>query len=225
MMHTFWWGHMSKESKIHWMSWDKMGKSKSVGVLGFKDLIMFNKALLAKQGWRFIQNPSSLTTQIFKAKYFPNSSFVESSLGNRPSFVWRSIFASIELLQQGLVWRVGDGKGIHVWQDRWLSIPISYAVQSPQRIIGEDTWVAALINSDLCSWKTTLLQEVFNEEAKVIANIPLSPTLPPDRLIWNGIIDGVVTVRSAYHMGMEIQERSKGSPSSDGNGQENPMSP
>jgi hypothetical protein len=77
----------------------------------------------------------------------------------------------------------------------------------------------------LCSWKTTLLQEVFNEEARVIANIPLSHTLPPDQLIWNGIIDGVFTVKSAYHMGMEIQERSKSGPSSDGNGQENPMSP
>lgn len=113
--------------------------------------------------------------------------------------------------------RVGDGKSIHVWQDWWLPIPISYA-QSQQRIIGEDTQVVALINSDLCSWKTTLLQEVFNEEPKVIANIPLSPTLPPDQLIWNGIIDGVFLVRSAYHMGMEIQERSKGGPSSDGNG-------
>jgi hypothetical protein len=99
-----------------------------------------------------------------------------------------------------------------------VAITISYAVQSPQRKIGEDTRVAALINSDVCSWKTTLLQEVFNEEAKVIPNIPLSLTLPPDWLIWNGIIDGVFMVRNAYHMGMEIQERSKDGPSSDGNG-------
>jgi len=180
MMQSFWWGHMSKESKIHSMSWKKLGRSKSAGGLGFRDLLMFNKALLAKRGWRFIQNPFSLTAQIFQAKYFPKSSFLESSLGNKPSFVWRSIFVSKDLLKQGLVWRVGDGKSIQILQDRWLPTPISYSVQSPQRIIGAESQVEALIDPEVCAWRVSLIHEIFNvEEAKVIVNIPLSlPFLP-----------------------------------------------
>jgi hypothetical protein len=146
---------------------------------------------------------------------------VTSSLGNKPSFVWRSIFASKYFLKQGLVWRVGDGKSIQIWQDRWLPTPISFSVQSPQRIIGANSWVEALIDPEVCYWRVTLIQEVFNaEEAKVIVNIPLSPTLPPDKLIWNGTIDGVFMVRNAYHMGMEFQALSKGSTSSGEKGQE-----
>jgi hypothetical protein len=41
-----------------------MGRSKAVGGLGFRALVLFNQALVAKQGWRLIQNLSSLLAQI-----------------------------------------------------------------------------------------------------------------------------------------------------------------
>jgi len=83
---------MSQGSKIHWMSWERMGRSKVVEGLGFRDLVTFNKALLAKQGWRLLQDPSSLLATILKEKYFPNSNFLGAKLGSRPSFAWRSLF-------------------------------------------------------------------------------------------------------------------------------------
>jgi hypothetical protein len=82
---------MSKTSKIHWMSWERMSRSKSVGGLGFRDLVIFNRALLAKQGWRIMQDPNSHTARILKAKYFPNSSFLEVPIGSRVSYIWRSV--------------------------------------------------------------------------------------------------------------------------------------
>jgi hypothetical protein len=50
LMQKFWWGHKDNESKIHWMSWKRLGVSKSKGGMGFRDLRGFNLALLAKQG-------------------------------------------------------------------------------------------------------------------------------------------------------------------------------
>jgi hypothetical protein len=58
-MSKFWWGHKDNDKKIAWMSWGKMGLSKDVGGLGYRDLESFNMALLAKQGWCLIQNPNS----------------------------------------------------------------------------------------------------------------------------------------------------------------------
>jgi hypothetical protein len=37
LMQNFWWNHMSRNSKIHWMSWKNMGRSKTIGGLGFRD--------------------------------------------------------------------------------------------------------------------------------------------------------------------------------------------
>ena len=70
MMQLYWWCHYEQDLKIHWIRWKKMDVSKSHGGMGFRDLEYFNKALLAKQCWRILKNPNSLSAKIFKAKYF-----------------------------------------------------------------------------------------------------------------------------------------------------------
>lgn len=118
MMSRFWWGHKENENRMAWMSWEKLGRSKDRGGMGFRDLECFNLALLAKQGWRLIQNPDTLVARIFKEKYYPDADFISSNLGSRPSYAWRSVWTSKKLLQVGMMWRVGNGKNIKIWHDK-----------------------------------------------------------------------------------------------------------
>lgn len=45
----FWWAGNIGEKCLHWVSWEGLCKPKCVGDMGFRKLIAFNKALLAKK--------------------------------------------------------------------------------------------------------------------------------------------------------------------------------
>lgn len=56
-------------------------RPKMAGGLGCRDYRSFNLALLAKQGWRLLNNPSSLVAQVLKAKYFYCCDFMHATIG------------------------------------------------------------------------------------------------------------------------------------------------
>ena len=120
MIRNFWWGSKEGKRKMCWVSWDDMTKPKYAGGMGFQDIELFNLALLARQGWRLIQNPDTLSARVLKAVYFPDSEFLKAELGSHPSKVWRAIMEGREVLAQGLIRRIGTGTGTNAWDDNWL---------------------------------------------------------------------------------------------------------
>lgn len=115
----FWWGSGSNKA-MAWLPWAQLCKSKAQGGLGLWNLRAFNQALLAKQCWRILFNPDSLMGQIFRARYFPHSTFMEGSLGTRPSATWRSILQARPLVKEGIRVRIGDGFHTAIWGSSWI---------------------------------------------------------------------------------------------------------
>lgn len=71
-------GTRGDRRKIHWVKWETLCQPKSEGGMGFKDLSLFNDALLTKQV-RLPHNKQSLCYHIFKARFFPNFSIMEAT--------------------------------------------------------------------------------------------------------------------------------------------------
>lgn len=123
---NFWWGTSDGKRKIAWFKRNAICKPKALGELGFRDIGLFNQALVAKQAWLLITSPTSLLYQVFYEKYFQDSSFLFAEDKNGSSWLWKSVLWGTELSLKGMRWRVGNGNLIRVFADPWLPRPFSF---------------------------------------------------------------------------------------------------
>ena len=54
-----WWGFKDGKRKMHWRSWEWLSTPKDSGRMGFRDMEIFNQAMLGRQCWKFITEPDS----------------------------------------------------------------------------------------------------------------------------------------------------------------------
>lgn len=55
-----------------------------------------------------------------KARYYPQTDFLNATIGTNPSYNWRSILEAQEIVKQGSRKRIEDGPSTLVWHDPWL---------------------------------------------------------------------------------------------------------
>ncbi|CAH9135001.1 unnamed protein product, partial [Cuscuta epithymum] len=198
IMNGFWWkGHSS--TGIRWTDWERLCVPKKYGGMGFRRLHDFNLVMLGKQVWRLLTAPDSLLSKVFKARYFPRSSFIEAKIGGSPSFIWRSIMEAKPAIINNFRWRIGNGKSVNIWRDPWLP-DRSYPKPVSQVIQGlEETKVEGLISNGNREWDRDLVFELFNpRDMSLILGLPLSQRDVPDRIFWPLEDKGNFSVKSCY---------------------------
>lgn len=219
VMNAFWWQNNSTSNKgIRWLSWQKMCMMKNNGGLGFRDIKGFNIALLSKQCWKLVNEPDSLMARVLKAKYYPNSHFLQANRKGGDSYTWSGIWEAKEEMKKGLRWVVGDGKSIKILEDRWLRLKEDFCVDK-NRVTGD---VKHLIVSDFFlentkTWDVNKLNNHFcSEDVAAMVKTRIPQRYTTDRVAWTHSKNGKYTVKSGYfqwcehHVNVNEVQQSKG---------------
>ncbi|KAL0408340.1 UNVERIFIED_CONTAM: hypothetical protein Sradi_1768400 [Sesamum radiatum] len=130
-----------------------------------------------------------------------HSSPLDASLGYRPSFTWRSIISSRDLIKSGVRFRIGSGETVKIWGDPWIPRPSTFrpVTAAPNGL--QHAVVAALVDPLTKDWDVELLNGIFTPEDKEeITKIPLGREHQPDSICWHYTRTGMFSVRSAYYL-------------------------
>lgn len=193
----YWWSGKANERGWTHVAWQKVCLPKRKGGIGFRDLKLFNLALLAKQVWRLLCFNDSLCFKVLSSKYFPHGNVLEARHGDRPSFIWSGIFKAKEAIKEGFHWRIGTNSNVRMFQDKWgASKPISLEGVHVDNALNPVTCGDFMIH-DLAAWNVIKVHQVFAEEdALSICRCPISPS--NDLLVWGHHSSGCYTTRSGY---------------------------
>ena len=122
-------------------------------------------------------------------------------MGYRASLIWRNLWEVRSLSQQGVRWRVGNGRSIRIWKDKWIPFQPSFLPLTPRGNWNEEGRVCDLIDGDTKHWNWRLLQEMFEPTKAVGINaLYVNKIECPDELVWHYEKQGHYTVKSGYLM-------------------------
>ncbi|KAL4600037.1 hypothetical protein ACB092_11G169100 [Castanea dentata] len=148
--------------------------------------------MLAKQGWRLMQDQESLLFKCLKARYFPRCHFLEATNSPTSSFTWKSTLAAKPIIQRGSCWRIGNEASIRVLRDAWI----------PNHPTNKD--------------RELIMQNFNRVDAEAILHVPLSRRYFPDSLFWTPSKSREYSVRSRYQVARQLHKEAKWVESSHG---------
>ncbi|KAF7833065.1 Non-LTR retroelement reverse transcriptase [Senna tora] len=160
---------------------------------------------LANMGWRNeFPEASVLHLPPLKSDHSPILIRLHGEVGrfNTASRLWKGIADSWKHVQEGMIWRVGDGRKARFWTDPWLpngNTLCSYALgplsdEDCCRVVADFTTVSG--GWDWAKFDFLLPLEICN---LIAATVPPSSVIQGDHIAWKHSKEGCFSTKTAYH--------------------------
>ncbi|WVZ60625.1 hypothetical protein U9M48_010618, partial [Paspalum notatum var. saurae] len=109
--------------------------------------------------------------------------------------------------EDGIIWRIGNGESVRIWEDPWLPKGTTRKPITPK---GSSvlTKVSELINPMMGAWDDQLINEIFwPEDAAIILQIPIDEQME-DWPAWHYDAKVLFSVKSAYKLAVTKRDAS-----------------
>lgn len=197
----FLWDAKEGDNKISWVAWDTLTLPKDQGGLGFKDVQLFNQALLAKIAWRLITKPNCLLARVLIGKYCIKAPFLKIAPAPSSSHGWKGILWGRDLLLSHLGKAIGDGESTRVWSDSCIKPALDIMPSGPIQLQDQDLLVADLLSRETKEWNKQKVENTLPLLAEQIYAIKPSTLGASDAFIWSQTPSGTYSTKSGYHTG------------------------
>ncbi|CAA7030525.1 unnamed protein product [Microthlaspi erraticum] len=200
---SFIWGDTADQRRQHLLSWDRVCVPKSEGGLGIRRAQEMNIALIAKLGWRLLNDAASLWARVLRSKYkvkdVKDAAWFKK--GGNYSSTWRGVLRGMrDVVIPGMSWVIGSGHTTSFWRDKWLLGEPLLAVRTtevPETMVEArvcDLWQSGL------GWKWHLIEPHVSGDTKLrlAALVVDEISGARDRFSWGYTQDGEFSVKSAY---------------------------
>ncbi|CAB4268852.1 unnamed protein product [Prunus armeniaca] len=172
---NFLWGSNGDNLRTYRVNWGFVCISKKKGGLGLKHTALMNQSMLAKVGWRLLQQKDNVWSDSLTKKYLQgnSSSIIRNGrpMSSSPSPTWRAIEHGVDILKNGSVEGVDEGK---------LQLKVV-------DYLAHGTWDLHKLKEDLS----------LGMVAHIIC-VPTGLCCKPDLPVWKHTSNGSFSVKSAY---------------------------
>ncbi|KAJ9678923.1 hypothetical protein PVL29_020968 [Vitis rotundifolia] len=196
----FLWGGGALERKPHLVNWDSVCSDIRKGGLGVRRLSTLNRDLLCKWNWRFANEREALWRQVISRKFREEEGgwYTREVREGFGVGLWKEIRKEGALLQNKVVFSVGNGRRVKFWNDNWCGnftlsnlFPSLYAFAS-----FKEAWLVELWDhsGDVGVWSPSFSRSFNDWEVErlllTIRGRRLNPLLE-DRMLWKETKDGI----------------------------------
>ena len=185
------------------VSWEQLCCPKQEGGLGFKSILVWNKAAIAKHIWFLISGgEQSMWCQWVKSYLLKGKSFWEVKMPSSPSWVWRKLLNLRPIVQPHIKIVIGNGKATSLWFDNWHPLgPLAHKF-GPRVIydlgLTKDATVDAIIRGS--NWGLPITQTLeINEIRHAMSSIPKPNKDLEDQFRWELNSNGEFSISSLWN--------------------------
>ncbi|KAL8132598.1 hypothetical protein AgCh_008177 [Apium graveolens] len=107
-------------------------------------------------------------------KTISKGDFLNAKLGSNPSYMWRSVMATQDIVKEGSRRNIGNGESTKVWNTPWLSGQGNGLMITDMPAELENTKVVNLMTDNGKEWDEDVINDICNERDKeLIKRIPI----------------------------------------------------